>query len=240
MRLVLLPGMDGTGELFKPLLESLSSDLPATCIAYPTHEAWGYHELLGFVRQQLPRDESFVLLGESFSGPLALQIAANPPENLRALILVCTFQSHPRPILSAFSFPAKIALQMTPPQWLISSLLTNGCEDLQITGQVQSAVRQVSATTMRARLTAIENLSAFIDTKPIQLPALYLQATQDRVVPKNCLEPLKVRMPQLELRSIHGPHCLLQVSPQASLNVIVKFLQAQNLLDSTSPQYTAS
>ena len=38
IRLVLLPGMDGTGILFEPLLEILPSDLHAKVVSYPVNE----------------------------------------------------------------------------------------------------------------------------------------------------------------------------------------------------------
>jgi pimeloyl-ACP methyl ester carboxylesterase len=86
MRLVLLPGMDGTGELFAPLIKILPKDLLPLVVAYPPNEQWGYPELLDFIRHQLPEDEDFVVLGESFSGPLALMLASDPPAQMRALI----------------------------------------------------------------------------------------------------------------------------------------------------------
>ena len=36
VRLLLLPGMDGTGDLYEPLIEALS--LPAYVVSYPTDE----------------------------------------------------------------------------------------------------------------------------------------------------------------------------------------------------------
>lgn len=60
--IILLPGLDGTGVLFKPLV--------------------------GFVLDRLP-DSEFVLLGESFSGPIALRVAARKPAGVCGSLRRC-------------------------------------------------------------------------------------------------------------------------------------------------------
>jgi pimeloyl-ACP methyl ester carboxylesterase len=74
--LVLLPGLDGTGKLFAEFVEALKSVVECVVVAYPCDQPMGYGELEGLVVSALPKDRPFVLLGESFSGPLAIRIAA--------------------------------------------------------------------------------------------------------------------------------------------------------------------
>ena len=73
--LVLLPGMDGTGRLFKPLRDSLPEEMNVMTVSYPREEPLGYSDLLTLVRRSLPRDP-FVLVAESFSGPIGIELAA--------------------------------------------------------------------------------------------------------------------------------------------------------------------
>jgi hypothetical protein len=49
MHLLLLPGMDGTGRLFGPLLRALQPTLSPVVVAYPVDQPYGYAELLPFV-----------------------------------------------------------------------------------------------------------------------------------------------------------------------------------------------
>jgi pimeloyl-[acyl-carrier protein] methyl ester esterase len=102
LTLVLLPGMDGTDRLFAPLIEALGPDVRVQVIRYATTSTAGYRELTDFVRQALPAKGEYVLLGESFSGPIAVSIAAQAPPGLKALVLCCTFVSNPRPGLAPF------------------------------------------------------------------------------------------------------------------------------------------
>src|SRR5262245_59650840 len=109
--LVLLPGMDGTGDLFAPLLTALPPSLPAKVVRYPTAEPLGYAQLDGVAKAALPPADDFVILGESFSGPLAISLAAEPPSNLKALVLCCSFARNPRPVFSSLG-PLVAALPM--------------------------------------------------------------------------------------------------------------------------------
>ncbi len=49
MKLILLPGLDGTGILFEPLVRALPSHLSPVIIAYATQETLGYAELVEYV-----------------------------------------------------------------------------------------------------------------------------------------------------------------------------------------------
>lgn len=71
MKLVLLPGLDGTGRLFEPLLRVLPFHFSPLVIAYPTHAALSYTELLRYIEQKMPCGEDYILLTESYSGPIA-------------------------------------------------------------------------------------------------------------------------------------------------------------------------
>ena len=101
MKLVLLPGLDGTGKLFAPLLEALPSSIKIQTVTYDLNKEQSYSELIKYVKSTLPQEE-FVLLAESFSGPIAYQIALSQPKQLKALILVATFLENPRPLLLKF------------------------------------------------------------------------------------------------------------------------------------------
>src|SRR6185369_2945536 len=94
-RLVLLPGMDGTGILFEPLLEILPPELEAQVVSYPTHKPCGYEELAGLVAAALPKDGPFIILGESFSGPLAIMAAHAQPPGLKGIVLCASFARSP-------------------------------------------------------------------------------------------------------------------------------------------------
>jgi pimeloyl-ACP methyl ester carboxylesterase len=97
--LVLLPGLDGTGVLFEPLLDALPEHVAPRVVAYPVDRLLDYQELAPLIAARLPKGEPFVLLGESFSGPLALMAAERRPPGLLGVILCATFVTSPAPYL---------------------------------------------------------------------------------------------------------------------------------------------
>ena len=70
MKVVLLPGLDGTGILFKPLTDILSKDIDIKVISYPSGYKVSYRGLVEFVMKQLP-NEDFIRVGVSLSGRIA-------------------------------------------------------------------------------------------------------------------------------------------------------------------------
>ena len=95
MKCVLLPGMDGTGELFSPFIAALPEPFEAVAVGYPTERYLSYSELEKFVRDACPISEPYMLVAESFSTPLAIQYAATNPANLEGLVLCAGFASSP-------------------------------------------------------------------------------------------------------------------------------------------------
>lgn len=80
--LVLLPGMDGTGELFRPLLEVIGTAWPVNVVSYPVGEVLSYEQLVDHAQSCLPGGP-LILLGESFSGPIAATLAASLSDRVR-------------------------------------------------------------------------------------------------------------------------------------------------------------
>ena len=109
--------MDGTGLMFEPILRFLDGFDPRV-VRYPVGLT-SYPDCVAFARAQLPVDRPFLLLGESFSGPIAIALAAERPEGLLGLVLCCTFARNPRPALAWTA----LLLRALPPARLSLPLL---------------------------------------------------------------------------------------------------------------------
>jgi len=79
--LVLLPGLDGTGELFAPLLQALGDRCPTSVVRYGAELT--FDEYVESAGKALP--DQCVLIAESFSGPFAIALAARHPPKVRCL-----------------------------------------------------------------------------------------------------------------------------------------------------------
>jgi pimeloyl-ACP methyl ester carboxylesterase len=222
--LVLLPGMDGTGELFKPLVATLGSEYPTRVVRYPNASV-GYAALTAVARRWLPTQAPFVLLGESFSGPIAISLAAMQPPNLRGLILCSSFARNPRPWLLSVLYPLlSIRPDTMLPLGLLNSLLLGRHATKHLRSMLFSATTQLSARTLQARLRAVRSIDVCAKLPAVKVPLLYLLAEQDRVVPQSALQAMLQRRPDMRVVSMSAPHMVLQAAPRTAANAIIGFL----------------
>src|SRR5262249_61571198 len=91
----------GTAKPRAEFIAALGPGIEPHVVCYPAHRALGYAELTALARAALPPDRPYVLLGESFSGPIAISIAAASPPQLVGLVLCGTFARNPHPVLGS-------------------------------------------------------------------------------------------------------------------------------------------
>lgn len=229
LTLVLLPGMDGTGQLFAPLIDSIASGVRIQVVRYPPDEASDYRQLTDLVRQSLPPDGDYVLLGESFSGPIAVSIAAELPPRLKGLVMCCSFVTNPQPQFFLFGpllrfFPIGLASNSLAVRSLLGRFAT-----APLCASLQAAIQSVSAETLRARLRAIISVDVKAELAKITVPMLYIKATRDRLVPTRASEAIQGIQPSVSIVEVEGPHFLLQANAkEAALHINNFLLGLQN------------
>jgi pimeloyl-ACP methyl ester carboxylesterase len=225
MKLVLIPGLDGTGDLFAPFVDALVG-VECRIIAYPPDREMNYAEHEAFVREHLPATGDFVLLAESFSGPVGVSIAAAPPANLRGLILCCSFASNPLPVFGPLSRLIAVSPAIkVPPAWFAPFLYGR-----HVTPALRrahfAAMAKVKASTLRARVAAILSVDHSALLRRIGVPLHYLLARQDRLVPRAALERIRRVRADIGVDEIDAPHFLLQTKAAESAAAITRLLQA--------------
>jgi len=242
-RLVLLPGMDGTGILFEPLLDVLPAEWEPIVVRYPPDEALGYEELLEVVQAAIPADGPFVLVGESFSGPLALLMAAQlsdapGPERLQAVVLCASFVKCPLPRLPArllslldklLTARAGALAASLIPESLLTRVLLGRQATPKLRGLLAQAHQQVSPKAMAARARAIHRVDVSDALRACPVPLLYLRAADDRVVSASSWNQIAEIKPDAYLVELPGPHLILQAQPALALAAIEQFLKGHNI-----------
>ena len=224
--LIVLPGLDGTATLHSSFCNAVSSSFDTVVvIPYPPQEALDYSALEALVRDVLPPIMPFVLLGESFSGPIALSIAADPPSNLVAVVLSTSFGSSPLPALSRLAALIRFAPVRAVPRSILSWWLLGRWATPELKGSLDSALLAVSPAVLRFRAAAalqasVPNLVA------VTVPVLYLRATQDRLVSRSAGAQILLSVTSCMLVDIEGPHLLLQAAPHACARVIGDFVES--------------
>ena len=171
----------------------------------------------------LPVDQPYLLLGESFSGPVAMALAARRLQGLIGVALCASFVRNPCPAFSPLRCLLGCLPAVRPPVRLLTPwLLGRRAEDRQRTALAR-ALSTVSPLVMRQRLWSVLSLGSGEDFCGIDLPLLYLQARHDRLVPRREVDWLSSRQPGLRIVELDAPHFLLQTQPQQAAQAICDF-----------------
>lgn len=222
--LVLLPGLDGTEIFFGPLLAALPTWIKPVVITYPTSGENDYSNLFAIVQAAVDGSEDFYVLGWSFSGPLALMLAAKKPTNVRGVILCASFI---RPPLRGLSW---LRFAIRPPVMHLVRLTRRTIMHLS-SYSTDKFRRDKSATWPRvpsgilaARARGILALDARNCLRACPRPILYLAGSRDRVVPHWNAEEVARELPSTKVVMIEGPHLALYTNPTAAVQAIVGFM----------------
>ena len=217
--IVLLPGMDGTGALFADFASALGTKVVVA--SYPVDRALGYAELEESVRRVLPANEPFILLGESFSGPIAISLASSRPPGLRALVLVCSFAKLPA------RFRSLRAAAMLPfwrmPAWLIAEVMLGRFGTESARARLYDAMQKVAPAVWRSRLDSMFEADARAKLAEVEVPILYLRATRDRAMPTSASRTISKTVPGARIVEMEGPHLLLQCKSEQAAAAVRRF-----------------
>ena len=225
LTVVLLPGMDGTGELFKAFAKCLQNTYTVKIISYPAEHTLDYKALAEHVKEQLP-ETPYLLLGESFSGPVAIALAASEQtKNLRALVLCATFARSP---LRLPRSTHRLLALLPVSSALIDMLLgyvTRGFRHQPTYDAILHISQRLNTTVMRHRLAQVMQCDVVQNARDIQSPVLYLQASHERVVNVASFKHLQQAIPHIQKNVINAPHFLLQYAPEQAAHAVHKFIE---------------
>ena len=229
LKIVLLPGMDGTGELFAPLLKYFQG---YTCqvIALPQSGPQDYSSLTKYVKKQLPKQE-FVLIAESFSGPIAAKLAQQKIGNLKGVVFVATFLSSPNKALLSLAkqLPIKILSKLPGARYFIKKFFMGSSAEKHLIDQFISLVDQTPVKILKNRIDVMQKLryQKFISL----IPSIYILAKSDKLVPDNKAKEFRECFNGLLIKEIDGPHFVLQTEAIELANVIEGFLSKLESFD---------
>lgn len=222
--IVLLPGLDGTGILYQQLAKQLAPGYCLQVIAYPTTELWGYAELLEYITPLLP-DSPYVLVAESFSGPLGIMIAAQQPAQLKGLVLCCTFGRNPLPAIKGL----KSAVDSLPwnklvHQWTVS-WLQGPYASVELSDLLGKALAMVPEQVIKYRAKQVLQTDVLAEFSTLSLPLLYLQGGQDRLIWDFNAQSLLQANKAMQLVRLDAPHFLLQAIPEQAAAQLQAFIE---------------
>jgi len=225
--LVLLPGLDGTGELFVDFIAALPESWTGTTVAYPSDRFLSYTDLRPFVSTAVPQSERFVLVAESFSTPLAVWYAATNPKNLVAVIICAGFVRSPvrrwSGIVKGLAKPWLFRLK--PPRTIVEYFLLGQNAPSDLLQKLRHALQRVSPDVLRGRVLEVLDCDARDELRRTTVPLLYLEGTHDRLLASSCKDEFSQLRPDTVVRSVDAPHLLLQREPHTAATIVMAFIK---------------
>lgn len=221
--LYLLPGLDGTGKLLKNISSRLENNFRPIIISYP-EEKLSYNELYEYVLGELPKKERFYLLGESFGGPLAVQIALEKQHQIEKLILCATFINNPIYIPeSLVGFTQYLPLEYLPIE-LLESFLFSIDDDKEIKNAFKEVFKNLDMNIIRHRMSEVLKTQVPNNIEKLKNPILYLKGQKDFLILSHNYDRLKKILPQISSATFDTGHMVLQTRVEESAKAIEDFI----------------
>jgi len=222
--LLLLPGMPGIDALFKPLVDELGDRFEIDAVSYPSDEALGYEQLLNLVTSCIPKGKPYFILGESFSGPLAVMAALKCPENVLGIILVASFVTSPMPrwINRLKRFARGPILDVRPRSHINDRLMGKKCNE-RTRIWIHQNLPRLKNEVLSARVQAVLDVNVREELKNLTVPVLYIAGSEDWLIGKNCIDVIWLCRPDVEIKVLDGCHMILQTNPKEAAGVIKEF-----------------
>ena len=222
--LVLLPGLNGTVGLFEPFIAQAQETFDLVSVDYPTHDVKTYPQLTDHVSDKLKDIEgNFVLIGESFSGPIALFAADKKPDGLIGVVLAASFITAPNYKIGRL-LPWMTGFQLAKPLYNLR-LAVSRKQHRSLIKLISKELQQVSPRVLADRIASVFSVDATRALQNCEVPLMYLRGRYDYVVPKKNLTRILSVKPDAEVVEFASQHFLLQAQPEQVCEALQRFAQ---------------
>lgn len=227
MKLVLLPGMDGTGKLFRPFVDKLPPEIEANVIPLLQQIDISYEQQAEYVAESI--DDASVIIAESYSGMVALKLLEYFPEKVAKIVFVASFIGRPSALAKlVYWLPPFVLTLAKKPNPLSLRLLFGRYLNPQLRTLFYAAIDDVPIDVLVFRLRQIAQL---------QKPHVALMSTctclcgkQDNLVANQALRDFEEVFGEVKVVYLNGTHFLMQTNPEECWKAIeaIAFEKATN------------
>jgi len=169
----------------------------------------------------------FAIVAESFSGPIAVHLAARHADQVRALVLVATFVRSPSALAGWIAPLMGRRLLGWLPDWGFRwGLLGMDVDDHEV-DELRSLLLSVEPGVLAHRLREVAAVDVSGELASFSTPVLYIAGARDRLLGSRGLEQVRRLRPDAEIRAIDASHSMLTRKPMEAAAIISAFLQKQ-------------
>jgi pimeloyl-[acyl-carrier protein] methyl ester esterase len=217
--IILLPGMDGTGEFLRALADQLALHRPVQLFAYPPDQPLNYAQLTTYVVERVP-NRPFVILGESFSGPIAIEIAATDPRAV-GLVLASSFARHPLP--AQFAALARLFDLRWLPKRIMATALMGSTATPELAARLHQVLAALPREILQFRAREVLRVDKRNRLSEITCPVLSLHGRFDHLVNRRRVDEIATAQPRCQVHWFASSHMLLATHPDAAAKAINHF-----------------
>jgi pimeloyl-ACP methyl ester carboxylesterase len=196
-------------------------------ISYPAQADITTEEYLSLISAQCPQ-EPYVMIAESFSGPLAIEFVSAKPLNLKALILCGSFVKNPLGLIGrvAFYLSQYFLCKFKLPISTLRNFLLEKETPLEEVQKISEVIHSVDPVCLKSRMKHVLYNDVSEKFRTLEIPLLYVRGSKDRMVRKaNSLGMQKIN-PALEITEVASPHFILQTHSDIVVGKILQFLNS--------------
>ena len=155
--LVLLPGLDGTGNLFANFVSALTPSLDTRIVRYPTDRFLSYADLFSFVVDAVPQNPTVCASGRIVLNSFGGEISRNKPTSLKGLVICAGFIRNPvRGWLRHMKTLVRPSFfRIPPPRFVIEHFLIGAHAPRELRDDVRRTLRSVSPEVVALRVQAV-------------------------------------------------------------------------------------
>jgi len=211
MKIILLPGLDGTGLLFEKLKESFPENLDIEVISYDSLEGISYSDQASEIANRFEGIDIYIV-GESYSGRVAYELFKIRGCRVKGIVFLASFISSPS-ILSKFAGILPVGL-ITPnflTKKLIHLLGFSLIGGPNISESVFASISKADKYKLKSRLRNIASLDE--PAQPITCPVTYIRPSKDLLVSTSAVELLSKKCSSFKQVTVNGGHFIAQSNP---------------------------
>ncbi len=219
MKMILLPGMDGSGNLFSSMLAYMPAEYGAK--VYPlskdsnqsieAHVARLVSELAG---------QDVVLVAESFSGRIAYELCFTEVR-VHHVVFIASFLSKPSVLANVAPFLPVWFLRKPPlPSFWLSWLCFGHGKQQACLNEVFRSLNSVPSAALKSRLRVMAHMQA--PKRKTSVSCTYIRALRDRLITTQAESIIEQVFTCTEYFSIDCGHFVAQGEPEACGRIIAE------------------
>lgn len=221
MKIILLPGVDGSGILFEPFVKIFKPEAPVEVMPLTDDSDQSILHQVSIIEDAVG-DEEIILIVESYSGLLAYELARRNKIRIKQIFFFGCFLQPPSLIGKIGRFLPVRLLNIIPTK-VLAHILFNRWSSPELKQLLNQAIQNINFSNIKKRfktIATVQKPSQFID-----VPCVYVQATMDNLVRAHNLKAFEELCSNLQVEVVEATHMLLQTQPEAMSQLIHKHIQ---------------